>query len=737
MMQHLATQNTDTATERLLNRQTQEQRPSERGHEFAELMERNRVADSQREASDRAHQRAQDRVQQSNRDKSDAAASSSQRANQQRASQEQASRQRAIENERRENAQSQARADAQESQAAERARDLANKERAAERAAESAQHRDNQQSSSRADASNRQAEASQQADDSAQQNQQQASDTNNEQSDTGQPEEQMANTDQNEAAADAESMAGNSEDSADVNADDALLAGNESANGDNADIGGGTTAETAVDFDWLSMLDKLHGKQGTADDNAKQFDANGDLIKADESPESDDNLAGLGETAGEAPAEEAEQADNVNNAVNAADILKGFTDAKAEQSESGAQASVKADTEVETDDLPNGEGESTDEQALTDILAMLDQLRAEEDASDDDLAALDKMIDDFMAKHPNLADSPLQQYNGKDWLNVDSKLLQGVIQAATGVGTDTASADKYTASADEGLAQRLLNSDAQQVQKVAEQLSQNLIPKAVNTPENRASFVDNLKAGLEDMKTQLKSSNENSADLGQVVKDALAKIDGVSQSDISGAKVQQTLATASATLDTASNLSNPKPAAADAMKAQGAVTAKDNASATTQAELNRQQQAGQMERMVNMHKPEAAQQMVDKVQVMMNQKSLVADIRLDPPHLGGMKIKVDMSGEAASVNFVVQTQQAREALEQATPRLREMLEEQGIELGQSSVEQEAKQQSNNDGDGKMAGGHGGTGGEELDEASPEAQTVNVVNGSVNGIDYFA
>lgn len=717
MMQHLATQNTDTATERLLSRQTQEQRPSERGQEFAELMERNRVASSQREASDRAQQRAQDRAQQSNRDKSDAAASSSQRANQQRASQEQASRQRAIENERRENAQSQARADAHES-------------RAAERAAESSQHRDNQQSANRADANNRQAEANQQADDSAQQNQQHASDSNNEQSDTGQSGEQMANADQNEAAADAESVSGSGEESADANADDALLAGNESANGENTDLGDDTSAETAVDFDWLSMLDKLHGKQGAADENAKQFDANGDLIKADEQPETDDNLAVGGETP-------AEDADNANNAVNAADILKGFTDAKAEQSESGEQASVKADTEVETDDLPNGEGESTDEQALSDILTMLDQLRAEEDVSDADLAALDKMIDDFMAKHPNLADSPLQQYKGKDWLNVDSKLLQGVIQAATGVGADTASADKYTASADDGLAQRLLNADAQQVQKVAEQLSQNLIPKAVNTPENRASFVDNLKAGLEDMKAQLKSGNENSADLGQVVKDALAKIDGVSQSDISGAKLQQTLATASATLDTASNLSNPKSAAADAMKAQGAVTAKDNAGAATQAELNRQQQTGQVERMVNMHKPEAAQQMADKVQVMMNQKSLVADIRLDPPHLGGMKIKVDMSGEAASVNFVVQTQQAREALEQATPRLRELLDEQGIELGQSSVEQEAKQQSNNDGDGKMAGGHGGAGGEELDEALPEAQTVNVVNGSVNGIDYFA
>ena len=75
---------------------------------------------------------------------------------------------------------------------------------------------------------------------------------------------------------------------------------------------------------------------------------------------------------------------------------------------------------------------------------------------------------------------------------------------------------------------------------------------------------------------------------------------------------------------------------------------------------------------------------------MVNSRNISAEIRLDPPDLGGMNIKVNLSGDSASVSFVVQSQQAREALDQATPRLREMLEEQGIELGQSSVEQESR-----------------------------------------------
>ena len=37
------------------------------------------------------------------------------------------------------------------------------------------------------------------------------------------------------------------------------------------------------------------------------------------------------------------------------------------------------------------------------------------------------------------------------------------------------------------------------------------------------------------------------------------------------------------------------------------------------------------------------------------------------------------------INFVVQNQQAKEALEQSLPRLRELLMQQGLELGESSI----------------------------------------------------
>ena len=59
-----------------------------------------------------------------------------------------------------------------------------------------------------------------------------------------------------------------------------------------------------------------------------------------------------------------------------------------------------------------------------------------------------------------------------------------------------------------------------------------------------------------------------------------------------------------------------------------------------------------------------------------------------------MKIQIQMDASSqASVHFVVQHGQTREMLEQAMPRLRDMLAGQGIQLGQTVVQQQAQQQA--------------------------------------------
>mgnify|MGYP003678353089 FL=1 len=89
------------------------------------------------------------------------------------------------------------------------------------------------------------------------------------------------------------------------------------------------------------------------------------------------------------------------------------------------------------------------------------------------------------------------------------------------------------------------------------------------------------------------------------------------------------------------------------------------------------------------------------------------------------------------MNFLVQSPQARDAVDNATPRLREMLAEKGIELGQSSVRQESDGQQGQ-GDGELAKQGCRSNGEAEDIEVPEQVLAQqkIVNGALGGIDYF-
>ncbi|MBL0590554.1 flagellar hook-length control protein FliK [Aeromonas veronii] len=90
---------------------------------------------------------------------------------------------------------------------------------------------------------------------------------------------------------------------------------------------------------------------------------------------------------------------------------------------------------------------------------------------------------------------------------------------------------------------------------------------------------------------------------------------------------------------------------------------------------------------------EAPAELHQKVNVMLAEKLQQAEIQLDPLGLGKMKIQIQMGLDGqANVHFVVQHGQTREMLEQAMPRLRDMLAGQGIQLGQTQVQQQSQQQ---------------------------------------------
>ncbi|HHQ4621806.1 TPA: flagellar hook-length control protein FliK [Aeromonas veronii] len=90
---------------------------------------------------------------------------------------------------------------------------------------------------------------------------------------------------------------------------------------------------------------------------------------------------------------------------------------------------------------------------------------------------------------------------------------------------------------------------------------------------------------------------------------------------------------------------------------------------------------------------EAPAELHQKVNVMLAEKLQQAEIQLDPLGLGKVKIQIQMGADSqANVHFVVQHGQTREMLEQAMPRLRDMLAGQGIQLGQTQVQQQSQQQ---------------------------------------------
>ena len=84
-----------------------------------------------------------------------------------------------------------------------------------------------------------------------------------------------------------------------------------------------------------------------------------------------------------------------------------------------------------------------------------------------------------------------------------------------------------------------------------------------------------------------------------------------------------------------------------------------------------------------------------RLQMMVGQNVQTAEIRLDPPELGALDIKIKITNDVASVNITSPHAQVREALETTVPRLREMFEESGVALGDVNVQQESFAQHEN------------------------------------------
>jgi len=86
-----------------------------------------------------------------------------------------------------------------------------------------------------------------------------------------------------------------------------------------------------------------------------------------------------------------------------------------------------------------------------------------------------------------------------------------------------------------------------------------------------------------------------------------------------------------------------------------------------------------------------------------------AELTLTPPQLGKVEISITISGEQTSAQFVAATPAARELIEQSLPRLREILEQSGINLGQTDVG--TSSQPGSSGEGRRGSARGSAGGD--------------------------
>lgn len=80
------------------------------------------------------------------------------------------------------------------------------------------------------------------------------------------------------------------------------------------------------------------------------------------------------------------------------------------------------------------------------------------------------------------------------------------------------------------------------------------------------------------------------------------------------------------------------------------------------------------------------QEVSQRVNVMLNHQINSAHVQLHPKHFGAMEISVSIDKDhKVSVNFQVQHQQVKDALDSAMPKLREMLQSQGFNLTHSDI----------------------------------------------------
>jgi len=126
----------------------------------------------------------------------------------------------------------------------------------------------------------------------------------------------------------------------------------------------------------------------------------------------------------------------------------------------------------------------------------------------------------------------------------------------------------------------------------------------------------------------------------------------------------------------------------------------------------------------------------NRIRWMVGQNNSGVQLRLNPPELGSIEVKVATEGERTSVTFFAANPAARDALELALPRLREMFADSGMQLANADVSDQGLHQERE----QLSGSEGfSAGGDTGETMILEAGSGLVSEGQAEGrgvIDYY-
>ncbi|RCS58321.1 flagellar hook-length control protein FliK [Parvibium lacunae] len=137
------------------------------------------------------------------------------------------------------------------------------------------------------------------------------------------------------------------------------------------------------------------------------------------------------------------------------------------------------------------------------------------------------------------------------------------------------------------------------------------------------------------------------------------------------------------------------------------------------------------------YSPQFANEAAQTLHVAINTKIQQAEIAVNPPDMGPIRIQIQVNGNDVNLTIAVQQVEARQAIEDSLPKLRELLGQNGMDLGQTALQQQTAGQYRQDNQQPQSGNGWRNATAEDSAIAPVAGTLLTQRSSNRMLDLFA